>query len=47
MGLLVQQLGKKKETGEIKVGDVVLIGCNNKKRLDWLLGLDVSLSPWK
>ena len=30
---------------EVKVGDVVVTGYNNKKRLDWLLGLVVSVSP--
>jgi hypothetical protein len=43
LGLLFQKLGKK-EPGEVKVGDVVMIGCNNKTRLDWVLGLVVSLS---
>jgi len=38
-------LKKKKEPWEVKVGDVVMIGCNNKTRLDWVLGLVVSLSP--
>lgn len=44
LGLLFQKLGKKKEPGEVKVGDIVMIGCNNKTRLDWVLGLVVSLS---
>jgi hypothetical protein len=37
-------VGKKTGPGEAKV-DVVLIGYNKNKRLDWLLGLVVSLSP--
>lgn len=45
LGLLFQQLGKKKVPEEVKVGDVVVTGYNNKKRLDWLLGLVVSVSP--
>jgi len=43
LGLLVQWQRKNKGPGGVKVGDVVLVGYNNKKRLNWPLGLGVFL----
>jgi hypothetical protein len=40
LGLLVQWQRKNKGPGGVKVGNVVLVGYNNK-RLDWPLGLGV------
>jgi hypothetical protein len=45
LGLLVQQHDEKNGPGEVKVGDELLIGYDNKKSLDWPLGLDVCLFP--
>jgi hypothetical protein len=42
VGILVQWQRKNKGPGGVKV-DVVLVGCDNKKRLDWPLGLCVFL----
>lgn len=44
LGLLVRQ-PKRCRTRELKVGEVVLIGCDNKKKLDWPMGVVTSLLP--
>jgi len=42
---LIQRRGKKR--GDIKVGDVILIGTDNMKRMDWPLGKVITLFPGK
>jgi len=44
LGLLVRQ-PKKSRSKVVKVGEVVLIGCDNKKKLDWPMGVVISLLP--
>ncbi|GFY29904.1 uncharacterized protein TNCV_4072171 [Trichonephila clavipes] len=39
LSLLVHQESNKAGSNEVRVGDVVLIGCDSKKRLDWPIGL--------
>ena len=46
LGLLIQKAKKLKET-EVKVGDVVIVGQDNVKRLDWPLARILELLPGK
>ena len=43
LGLLAQWQRKNTGPGVVRVGDIVLVVYDNKKRLDWPLGLGVSL----
>ena len=45
LGLLILQQSQKKQQRQIRIGDVVLIGCDNKKRLDWPLGRVIEIFP--
>ncbi|GFX32597.1 DUF5641 domain-containing protein [Trichonephila clavipes] len=47
LSLLVHQDVNKAGSEEVRVGDVVLIGCDNKKRLDCPMGLVVEVLPGK
>ncbi|KAG8176690.1 hypothetical protein JTE90_018419 [Oedothorax gibbosus] len=40
LGLLIQRPQHKKWKSQISIGDIVLIGCDNVKRMDWPLGSD-------
>ena len=44
LGLLVRQ-PKKSRSKTVKEGQVVLIGCDNKKKLDWPMGVVISFLP--
>jgi hypothetical protein len=45
LGLLVHRNTKKVSEHRIRVGDVVLVGCDNKKRLEWPLARVTELIP--
>jgi hypothetical protein len=45
LGLLVHRNTKKVSEHRIRVGDVVLVGCDNKKRLEWPLARVTELFP--
>ncbi|GFX86120.1 integrase catalytic domain-containing protein [Trichonephila clavipes] len=47
LSLLVHQEINKAGSKEVRVGDVVLIGCDNKKRLYWPMELVVEVFPGK
>ncbi|CAL1273138.1 unnamed protein product [Larinioides sclopetarius] len=47
LSLLVHQQINKVGSKQVEVGDVVLVGCDNKKRLDWPMGLVVKVFPGK
>ncbi|GFY40819.1 integrase catalytic domain-containing protein [Trichonephila inaurata madagascariensis] len=47
LSLLSYQEIKKAGSKEVRVGDVVLISCDNKKRLDWPMGLVMEVFPGK
>ncbi|GFU07427.1 DUF5641 domain-containing protein [Nephila pilipes] len=47
LSLLVQQQINEAGSKQVEVGDVVLVGCNNKKRLDWPMGLVTEVFPGK
>ncbi|GBN69216.1 hypothetical protein AVEN_252237-1 [Araneus ventricosus] len=47
LGLLIQRNEHKKQGREIKHGEVVLIGSDNAKYIDWLLGFVIELLPGK
>jgi len=44
LDLLVRQ-PKKSRSKTVKEGQVVLIGCDNKKKLDWPMGVVISFLP--
>jgi hypothetical protein len=46
LGILVHR-GKNKKTTDFKVGDVILVGCDNLKRLDWPMARITELLPGK
>lgn len=46
LGQLVQKRGEKK-TKDPQVGDIVLVGADNKKRFEWPLGRILKLNPGK
>ena len=46
LSLLVHR-GKEKGAKEIAVGDVVLVGCDNRKRLEWPLARVLAVFPGK
>ncbi|GFU70142.1 pro-Pol polyprotein [Trichonephila clavipes] len=45
LSLLVHQVSNKTGSKEVRVGDVVLIGCDNKKRLDQPMELVMEVFP--
>ncbi|OXA47065.1 hypothetical protein Fcan01_18317 [Folsomia candida] len=45
LGLLVQKGNEKKAFHQFQQGDIVLVGCDNRKRLDWPMGRIVELIP--
>ncbi|GFR04027.1 integrase catalytic domain-containing protein, partial [Trichonephila clavata] len=45
--LLIQRNENKKQERDIKLGEVVLIGSDNVKCNDWLLGVVIKLLPGK
>ncbi|GBN84283.1 hypothetical protein AVEN_72198-1 [Araneus ventricosus] len=47
LGLLIQRNEHKKQGREIKHGEVVLIGSDNAKCIDWLLGFAIELLSGK
>ncbi len=46
LALLVAH-GKSRKSPKVRVGDVVLIGCDQKKRIDWPMGLVEEVLPGK
>lgn len=46
LALLVAR-GKSQKSKKVKVGDVVLVGCDQKKRIDWPMGLVREILPGK
>ncbi|GFQ86906.1 pro-Pol polyprotein [Trichonephila clavata] len=47
LSLLVHQDINKADSKQVRVGDVVLVGCDNKKRLVWQMGLVMEKFPGK
>ncbi|GFS61416.1 DUF5641 domain-containing protein [Nephila pilipes] len=47
LSLLVQQQINEAGSKQVKVGDVVLVSCDNEKRLDWPMGLVTEVFPGK
>lgn len=47
LSLLVHQQTYKVGSKQVEVGDVVLVGCDNTKRLDWLMGLVIEVFSGK
>ncbi|KAG8175501.1 hypothetical protein JTE90_009135 [Oedothorax gibbosus] len=47
LGLLIQRPQHKKWISQISIGDIVLIGCDNVKRMDWPLGRVIEIIPGK
>ncbi|XP_035223245.1 uncharacterized protein LOC118195996 [Stegodyphus dumicola] len=47
LGLLIQQNINKNSLKQISVGEVVLVGCDNKKRIFWPLVIVTELFPGK
>lgn len=43
LGLLVQRGNERKSRYQLEEGDIVLVGCDNRKRLDWPMGRIVEL----
>ncbi|GFS49767.1 DUF5641 domain-containing protein [Nephila pilipes] len=47
LGLLVQRPLKRKFVRPIKINDIVLVGQDNLKRSDWLIGRVIDIYPGK